>query len=133
MKARSLYKEADTVVPRSRLVDLVRAARAVAERNGLQAIVYGHAGDGNLHVNLLRGELESEAWAARRDAAEEELFQAVVGMGGRITGEHGVGWVQRRFLPLAYGNRELELLRATKRLFDPRGILNPGKLFPDGP
>jgi len=131
VKGISPYKEADTVVPRSRLAELVRAARRAAERQGLTAICYGHAGDGNLHVNLLRGELPDELWRARRDAAEEELFREVLSLGGRITGEHGVGWVQRRFLPLALGPAELELSLALKRAFDPRGILNPGKIFPD--
>jgi glycolate oxidase len=130
VKGISPYKEADTVVPRSRLADLVAAAREAAARQGLTAIVYGHAGDGNLHVNLLRGELDEETWRKRRDAAEDELFRRVVDLGGRITGEHGVGWVQRRFLPLAISPAGLELMRALKRLFDPRGILNPGKVFP---
>jgi glycolate oxidase len=130
VKGISPYKEADTVVPRSRLADLVVAAREVAARQGLTAIVYGHAGDGNLHVNLLRGDLDEAAWEARRDAAEDELFRRVVAMGGRVTGEHGVGWSQRRFLPLAFSSAGLELLRGLKLLFDPRGILNPGKIFP---
>jgi len=130
VKAISPYKEADAVVPRSRLAELVVTAREAAARQGLTAIVYGHAGDGNLHVNLLRGDLDSESWARRRDAAEDELFARVVALGGRITGEHGVGWVQRRFLPLAFSPAGLELLRGLKRLFDPRGILNPGKILP---
>jgi glycolate oxidase len=130
VKHLSTYKEADTVVPRSRLVELIGAARAAAARQGLVAVIYGHAGDGNLHVNLLRGDLTESEWVRRRDAAEEELFRSVVALGGRITGEHGVGWTQRRYLPLVFGDRELELLRALKRAFDPRGILNPGKIFP---
>jgi len=126
------YKEADTVVPRSALADLVRAARAVAARHGLEVVCYGHAGDGNLHVNLLRGDLDEESWHGRRDAAEEDLFRAVVGLGGTITGEHGVGWTQRRYLPLAVPAATLELMQEVKRAFDPLGILNPGKVFPDG-
>jgi len=131
VKGISPYKEADTVVPRSKLVDLVVAARAAAERQGLTAICYGHAGDGNLHVNLLRGELPESLWRDRRDAAEEELFRAVRALGGQITGEHGIGWVQRRYLPLALGAAEIEVSRAVKAAFDPLGILNPGKIFPD--
>jgi glycolate oxidase len=130
VKQESMYKEADTVVPRSMLVELVQAARAAAARHGLRAVIYGHAGDGNLHVNLQRGELAEDEWLERRDAAEDELFRAVVALGGRITGEHGVGWTQRRLLPLALSERELDLLRGIKRLFDPRGILNPGKILP---
>jgi glycolate oxidase len=130
VKHRSVYKEADTVVPRSKLAELVRAAREAAGRQGIEALCYGHAGDGNLHVNLLRGDLVDGEWEARRDAAEEELFARVCAMGGSITGEHGVGFVQRRFLPLAVGPAALELMRAVKNSFDPRGILNPGKIFP---
>jgi len=132
VKHGSHYKEADTVVPRSRLAELVEAARAAAGRHGLRTVIYGHAGDGNLHVNLLRGELDEALWEERRDAAEEELFRACVALGGRITGEHGVGWTQRRFLPLAVAPRGIEILAGLKRVFDPRGILNPGKILPQG-
>lgn len=131
IKTLSVYKEADTVVPRSRLVELVEEARAAAARHGLNAVIYGHAGDGNLHVNLLRGGLDEADWERRRDAAEEELFRAVIALGGRITGEHGVGWTQRRYLPLALSARDIALQREVKRAFDPLGILNPGKIFPD--
>ncbi len=130
VKHRSVYKEADTVVPRAKLAELVRAAREAAGRQGIEALCYGHAGDGNLHVNLLRGALSDAEWQERRDAAEQELFERVCALGGSITGEHGVGLVQRRFLPLAVGPAALELMRAVKQSFDPRGILNPGKIFP---
>jgi len=130
VKGLSSYKEVDTVVPRSRLAELVDAARQEAQREGLTAIVYGHAGDGNLHVNLLRGTLEETAWQTRRDAAEERLLARVLALGGRLTGEHGVGWVQRRYLPQAFAPAGLDLLKGIKRLFDPLGILNPGKVFP---
>ncbi|MEM6454802.1 MAG: FAD-linked oxidase C-terminal domain-containing protein [Acidobacteriota bacterium] len=131
VKARSVYKEADAVVPRPRLADLVRSARRVAEAHDLQAVCYGHAGDGNLHVNLLRGDLDDAQWSQRRDAAEAALFADVLALGGSITGEHGVGLTQRRFLADRIGGDGLDLMRAIKRAFDPRGILNPDKIFPD--
>jgi glycolate oxidase len=130
VKGVSPYKEADTVVPRAALADLVRAARRVAAENGLRTICYGHAGDGNLHVNLLRGDLDEREWERRRDDAEEALFRAVVDLGGKITGEHGVGWTQRRYLPLGADPPSIAMMRAIKAAFDPLGILNPGKIFP---
>ena len=131
VKQLSVYKEADTVVPRAALAELVRSARAAAARQGLTAICYGHAGDGNLHVNLLRGELPAGSWADRRDRAEEELFRAVVALGGKISGEHGIGLVQRSLLALALPPAEIAAMRAVKAALDPLGILNPGKIFPD--
>lgn len=131
VKQLSVYKEADTVVPRAALADMVKAARAAAARQGITAICYGHAGDGNLHVNLLRGELAEDAWCERRDRAEEELFRAAVALGGKISGEHGIGLVQRPLLPLALSPPEIAAMLALKRALDPRGILNPGKIFPD--
>lgn len=131
VRERSVYKEADAVVPRAALAELVRAARRAAGGQGLEAICYGHAGDGNLHVNLLRGDLDEVAWNTRRDAAETELYRDVVELGGTISGEHGIGWTQRRHLDLVLDPATLRAMRGIKRLFDPRGILNPGKIFPD--
>jgi glycolate oxidase len=127
----SVYKEADTVVPRSELANLVEKARRVAEDCRLEAVCYGHAGDGNLHINLLRGDLDETSWRRNRDAAEAELFAWVTSVGGSITGEHGIGWSQRRYLPLAAQPASIDLMRSLKRAFDPMGILNPGKIFLD--
>ncbi len=129
VKHRSVYKEADCVVPRSQLARLVQSARQIAHEHGVEVLCYGHAGDGNLHVNILRGELGGD-WAARRDAVEAALFAAVVALGGSITGEHGVGFTQRRYLELVTGEVGLAVLRNLKSAFDPQGILNPGKIFP---
>ena len=131
VKGRCPYKEADTVVPRAALADLVHAARRVASEHGLEAICYGHAADGNLHVNLLRDDLDTDEWTKRRDAAERDLFAAVVDLGGSISGEHGVGWTQRRFLPMARSPAFIDIMRQLKGVFDPLGILNPGKIFVD--
>jgi len=131
VKSLSAYKEEDTVVPRMRLPDLVRAVREVAAKYGLTAISYGHAGDGNLHVNILRGTLGEDAWRSGIEPAVRELFTRTVAMGGQITGEHGVGYVQRNYLDIAYPPHHIELLRSVKKLFDPLGILNPGKILPD--
>jgi glycolate oxidase len=130
VKAYSSYKEVDAVVPRSRLEALVTAARTAAGRAGLEAVCYGHAGDGNLHVNLLRGALDPDRWEHSRDQAESELVDAILRLGGAVSGEHGIGWTQRRHLPKALTPATLDLMHQVKRAFDPLGILNPDKIFP---
>jgi glycolate oxidase len=125
----SVYKEADTVVPRSELANLVEKSRQVAAQHHLEAVCYGHAGDGNLHINLLRGDLDETTWHRNRDAAEADLFAWVTSVGGSVTGEHGIGWSQRRYLPLAAQPASIDLMRSLKTAFDPAGILNPGKIF----
>ncbi len=130
VKKASVYKEEDTVVPRDRLLDLLATVRGLAERYGFRAVCYGHAGDGNIHVNILKMGLDETTWREVLPRAIRELFEAVVALGGTITGEHGVGWVQRPYLPIALPPESLRLQRRLKRLFDPRGIMNPGKVFP---
>jgi glycolate oxidase len=131
VKAMSAYKEEDTVVPRMRLPDLVQAVREITKKHGLTAVSYGHVGDGNLHVNILRGTLGEEAWRRGIEPAVRELFERTVAMGGQITGEHGVGYVQKNYLGIAYPPHYIDLLRQVKKVFDPLGILNPGKILPD--
>jgi glycolate oxidase len=131
VKSLSVYKEEDTVVPRARLPELVRVVRDICSRHRLTAITYGHAGDGNLHVNILKMDLGDVEWEERLPGAITELFERVVAMGGAISGEHGIGWVQKRYMPIALSPVELALMRRLKAAFDPDGILNPGKVFPD--
>ncbi len=125
------YKEEDTVVPRAELPKLVKLIREISARHGITTISYGHAGDGNIHVNILKKDLSDDEWDNRLPEVITELFTQVVALGGTISGEHGIGWVQKRYLPLAVGPAELALMRKLKELFDPHGILNPGKLIPD--
>ncbi|MBI4566625.1 MAG: FAD-binding protein [Planctomycetes bacterium] len=131
VKALSAYKEEDTVVPRARLPELVQVVQQVARAHGLTAVCYGHVGDGNLHVNILKGELSEDHWRRGLDPAVRELFARTVAMGGQITGEHGVGYVQRNYMTIAYSKPHLDLMRRLKKVFDPEGILNPGKVLPD--
>lgn len=130
VKSLSSYREEDTVVPRVRLPELVAAIREISDKHGIRAISYGHIGDGNIHVNLLKDGLSDEAWARKLDPAVRELFERTLALGGQITGEHGVGWVQKDYLPMAYPPHYIELMRSLKRAFDPAGILNPGKVLP---
>lgn len=131
VKATSVYKEEDTVVPRGRLPELLRSVKAVGDRYGFRSICYGHAGDGNLHVNILRDGLSEEVWQEQLPLAIEEIFKSVVELGGTLSGEHGIGWVQKPFMHLAFNPEELSLQKAIKAAFDPKGVLNPGKVMVD--
>jgi len=117
----------DVAVPRGKLVELIRRVREIGARHGLPTACYGHAGDGNLHVNLLFG---SEEERAKSHSAVEEVLQAAIDLGGTITGEHGVGLAKREFLAREQSREVIELQRRVKRAFDPDDLLNPGKILP---
>jgi glycolate oxidase len=131
VKSRSVYKEEDTVVPRNNIVPLLKGVKQIARDHGITTICYGHAGDGNLHVNILKLDMDDEAWEHALRPAIEEIFKLTVSLGGTISGEHGIGFSQRPFLPIACSDDEIALFKRIKDAFDPRGILNPGKIFPD--
>jgi glycolate oxidase len=92
-------------------------------------VCYGHAGDGNLHVNIIKGNLTDAQWDTELPKAIRELFTEVVKLGGTISGEHGIGLVQKNYMDIAFPEVALNLMRAIKKVFDPKGILNPGKIF----
>jgi glycolate oxidase len=131
VKAISVYKEEDTVVPRNKLPELSRGIKEISEKYGLTIIYYGHAGDGNLHVNILKKDLSDEEWNTRVDKAIREIFELTVLLGGMISGEHGIGYSQKKYLPIALSNEQIELMKRIKKVFDPNNILNPGKIFPE--
>ncbi len=116
----------DIVVPRSRLEDLFRFAARLQKQHGLTVACFGHAGDGNIHVNVMV-DLKTPQAQERCDAALDELFQQVLAWGGVVTGEHGIGLAKLPWWPLAAGVEMRELHRRVKNALDPRGILNPGK------
>lgn len=130
VKAHSTYKEEDTVVPRFELPRLLAGVKAIGARYGFESVCYGHAGDGNLHVNIIRGDLSDRAWHEELPEAIREIFQLTVSLGGTLSGEHGIGLVQRPYMDIAFGRAQLDLMRAIKHVFDPRGIMNPGKVLP---
>jgi glycolate oxidase len=131
VKSVSVYKEEDTVVPRNNIVPLLKGVKEIADRYGIRAVCYGHAGDGNLHVNILKMDMTDEQWNTQLDPAIREIFELTVSLGGLISGEHGIGWVQKEYLPIAISESELAIMKRIKEAFDPSGILNPGKIFPD--
>ncbi|GAB3025750.1 FAD-linked oxidase C-terminal domain-containing protein [Oleiagrimonas citrea] len=117
----------DVVVPVSRLPELVAAIEALAREHDLPIVSFGHAGNGNLHVNLLP---RDNAEMKRAEPCLHKLFETVVALDGTLSGEHGIGLAKRDFMPMALGAETLELMRGIKRSFDPDGIMNPGKLLP---
>jgi D-lactate dehydrogenase len=120
----------DVVVPVSQLADFVDFIDRMAETHRLAVVSFGHAGNGNLHVNLMVHP-DDEDEMARAHVALEALMQRVLELGGTLSGEHGIGTEKRRFVPQEIEPATLNLMRAIKQQFDPRGLLNPGKLFPD--
>ncbi|MFM8242405.1 MAG: FAD-binding oxidoreductase, partial [Crocinitomicaceae bacterium] len=129
VKSQSIYKEEDTVVPRYYLPELLGHIKRIGAKYGFQSVCYGHAGDGNLHVNILKGNLSDEFWQKELTFAIRELFEEVAKLGGTISGEHGIGLVQKPYLDIVFGETEMRLMREIKKVFDPHHILNPGKIF----
>lgn len=131
VKSNSVYKEEDTVVPRFMLPQLLLGVKSIGKKYGFKSVCYGHAGDGNLHVNIIKGDLSDAVWNKDLKTAIREIFELTVKLGGTLSGEHGIGYVQKEFMDIAFNQTQLNLMRQIKTIFDPKGILNPGKIFPD--
>ncbi len=130
VKAHSVYKEEDTVVPRFELPRLLQGVKEIGESYGFNTVCYGHAGDGNLHVNIIKGDLSDAFWNNGLPLAIREIFELVVSLGGTLSGEHGIGLVQKDYMDIAFNADQLSIMRAIKTAFDPQGIMNPGKVLP---
>ena len=129
VKANSVYKEEDTVVPRAELPVLLKGVKDIGRKYGFHSVCYGHAGDGNLHVNIIRGELTEEQWNGTLKEGIREIFLLVKQLGGTISGEHGIGLVQKSYMDVIFDNTSMQLMRQIKQVFDPSNILNRGKIF----
>jgi len=129
VKSNSVYKEEDTVVPRAELPELLRIIKKLGKEYGFQSVCYGHAGDGNLHVNIVKGNMTDADWNTNLPKGIKELFKEVIRLGGTISGEHGIGLVQKEYMSIAFNEIQLSLMKQIKAIFDPKGILNPGKIF----
>jgi glycolate oxidase len=129
VKSNSVYKEEDTVVPRAELPVLLKGVKDIGRKYGFHSVCYGHAGDGNLHINIIKGDLSDEVWEKDLPKGIREIFELCKKLGGTISGEHGIGLVQKDYLPIVFSEQQLELMRGIKRVFDPNYILNPGKIF----
>lgn len=122
----------DIVVPRSRIPDIVQWIDELRERTGLTMVTFGHAGDGNIHFNIILDKGDKET-LLRAERAVEELFKHTIALGGTISGEHGVGITKAPYLAMEIGSEEIALMKRIKTAFDPNGILNPGKIFHESP
>ncbi len=122
----------DVCVPRGKIVEMLARVDRVSAETGIATAVFGHAGDGNLHVNLLSNE-DSADPAVRKKmwAAAEQVFAHCVSLGGTLSGEHGIGLTKRDYVPMEQSEQLLEWQRKWKSMWDPRGLLNPGKVIPD--
>jgi glycolate oxidase len=129
VKSHSIYKEEDTVVPRAELPILLSGVKEIGKRYGFKSVCYGHAGDGNLHVNIIKEELSDEKWNNEIPKAIREIFTLCKELKGTLSGEHGIGWVQKNYMDIVFHPKAIELQKEIKKIFDPNGIMNPGKIF----
>lgn len=131
VKSNSVYKEEDTVVPRYELPILLKGIKEIGYKYGFKSVCYGHAGDGNLHINIVKGTMTDEQWKTEVPKGIREIFELTVALKGTLSGEHGIGYVQKNFMDIAFTRTHLELMQRIKHIFDPNTILNPGKIFPN--
>ena len=130
VKLHSVYKEEDTVVKRAELPTLLQGVKAIGQEYGFESICYGHAGDGNLHVNIIKGDMSNEQWNGQHlEEGIRKIFRLCKALGGTISGEHGIGLVQKKYLNEVMPITQIAILKSIKMAFDPKGILNPGKIF----
>lgn len=129
VKSHSIYKEEDTVVPRAELPKLLKGVKDIGKKYGFNSVCYGHAGDGNLHVNIIKENMSDADWNEKIPEGIKEIFHLCVDLGGTISGEHGIGYVQKNYMNIAFNETQINLQKGIKQLFDPNMILNPGKMF----
>lgn len=125
----TLTKSDDVVVPRANLPKLIAGIKAIGKRYNFNTVCFGHLGDGNLHVNILKEDISEHDWETRIPEGIGEIFKLTVSLGGTLSGEHGIGIAKKPYMNIALGEMNLQLMRGIKKVFDPNGILNPGKIF----
>ena len=117
------------VVPRAALPQLVKGIKQIGNKYGFSSVCFGHAGDGNLHLNIVKGHMSDADWDNKLNNGIHEIFELAVSLVGTISGEHGIGLVQKEFMPIKYTDVHFALWRGIKQVFDKNHILNPGKIF----
>ena len=123
------YSAVDAVVPRRSMPELIRRAHAIADQNGIEVVCFGHAGDGNIHIDFVRRDADDPAWEQGVVAAVSEVLDATIALKGSITGEHGVGLLRRDDMARQFDKETLDAMFALKHAWDPNGLLNPGKIW----
>ena len=130
VKATAISKEQDTVVQRAELPALVKGIKEIGNRYNFRSVCYGHAGDGNLHTRIIKDDMPDDLWNGEHiKKAIAEIFSLCKKLGGTISGEHGIGLVQKEYMSIMFGEKEIDLQKQIKKVFDPNLILNPGKIF----
>jgi glycolate oxidase len=129
VNAYSLTKAEDVVAPRASLPELIVGIKAIGKKYGFNSVCYGHLGDGNLHINVMKEQISDEDWNSKINDGIGEIFKLTVALGGTLSGEHGIGIAKRPYMSIAMREANLVLMRGIKKAFDPKGILNPGKIF----
>lgn len=129
VKKTNVTVEEDTVVPRADLPELLKHIKAVGKKYNFRSVCYGHAGDGNVHVRILKDELSDAYWKNEVPKGIREIFEKVVALKGTVSGEHGIGWFQIPYMDIKFSAMQIDLMRNIKRVFDPNNIMNPGKIF----
>jgi glycolate oxidase len=119
----------DIVVPRSKVTEMLKRLRRLSEESGIKIVNFGHAGDGNIHVNIMVDKANKEEYATGLSLVER-VFQDTLSLGGTISGEHGVGLTKAGYIGMELSEKEIEIMESIKKVFDPKNILNPGKIFP---
>jgi len=127
-KSRIMERE-DVVVPVSKIPELLDFVYRLSEESGLEIVPFGHAGDGNVHINILKMNIPDEEWKTMKEKVLDKLMKEVVKLGGTLSGEHGIGLVKKKFMHLAWSKEKIDLAKRIKKAFDPNNILNPGKIF----
>jgi glycolate oxidase len=120
----------DIVVPRSRVPDIIRTIEGIRDKYGIPIVNFGHAGDGNIHVNIMI-DRSIPGDSEKAEGAVREIFQATLDMGGTMSGEHGIGLSKAPYISLELSREQIATMKAIKQALDPKNILNPGKIFPE--
>ena len=116
-------------MPRAALPQVIEKVQELEKEYGFNAVCYGHAGDGNLHINILKEDMDDHRWEKELPKAIRQLFETCKALGGTISGEHGIGYVQKAYMDVMLDKTHFLLFAGIKNTFDPNGILNPGKIF----